>query len=67
MLSLIGRWEWLVIELIVLGLVIAELLSLRRATRRARKAKEDAGAGGLPPEALEPSSSRPTGRPERQE
>ena len=45
MLSLIGRWEWLVIELIVLGLVIAELLSLRRDTRRAKKAKDDAGAG----------------------
>ena len=36
--SFLGRWEWLLIELLVLGLAIFELVSLRRLQRRDRKA-----------------------------
>lgn len=37
--SLLGRWEWLLIELIVLALAIAELLSLKRVQKRDREKK----------------------------
>jgi hypothetical protein len=30
------QWEWLLIEVLVLGLAIAELISLRRTQRRDR-------------------------------
>jgi hypothetical protein len=32
------RFEWAIIEIIVLGLLIAELISLRRSQRRDREA-----------------------------
>jgi hypothetical protein len=32
-------YEWAIIEVIVLGLLIAELISLRRSRRRDRKAE----------------------------
>ena len=43
MWALVGRWEWLVIELIVLALAVAELVSLHRHKRRARKAAREDG------------------------
>ena len=45
MWHLVGRWEWLVIELIVLGLAVAELLSLYRHKRRSEKARREAPPG----------------------
>ena len=32
------QWEWLLIEVLVLGLAVAELISLRRTQRRDREA-----------------------------
>jgi uncharacterized protein YpmS len=37
--SILGRWEWLLLELIVLALAIAELMSLRRVQKRDREKK----------------------------
>jgi hypothetical protein len=37
--SLIGRWEWLLIEVLVLGLAVAELVAVRRSQRRDHEAK----------------------------
>ena len=37
--SILGRWEWLLLELIVLALAVAELVSLRRVQRRDRERK----------------------------
>jgi hypothetical protein len=37
-LSFLGQWEWLLIEALVLGLAIAELIALRRSQRRDRDA-----------------------------
>jgi hypothetical protein len=31
------QWEWLLIEVLVLGLAVAELISLRRTQRRDRE------------------------------
>ena len=39
MFASLFRWEWIVIELIVLGLAVFELVSLRRDERRAQEAK----------------------------
>jgi len=36
-----GRWEWIILELLFLGLLIAELISIRRA-----KQDEDRGKTG---------------------
>ena len=33
------QWEWIIILLLVLGLLVAELISVRRAIRRARDAE----------------------------
>jgi uncharacterized protein YpmS len=33
------QWEWLLIEVLVLGLAVAELISLRRTQRRDRETK----------------------------
>lgn len=33
------RYEWLIIELLVLGLLVAELIALRRVQRRDREAQ----------------------------
>ena len=34
-----GRWEWIILEIGFLGLLVAELVSVRRSIRRARKDK----------------------------
>lgn len=34
-----GRWEWIILEVGFLGLLIAELISVRRSIRKARQAK----------------------------
>ena len=36
-----GRWEWLIIEALVLGLLVWELLRTRRAIRRDRAAAKE--------------------------
>jgi len=33
----VGQWEWIILLLLGLGLLIAELISVRRAIRRDRK------------------------------
>jgi len=43
--SLLGRWEWALIELIVLGLAIAELIAIRRVQRRDRETRRRADSG----------------------
>jgi hypothetical protein len=34
---MLGRWEWIIIELVVLGLLVAELISVRRSIRKDKK------------------------------
>jgi hypothetical protein len=34
-----ARWEWIIIEVLVLGLLVAELISVRRAIRKAKDAQ----------------------------
>jgi hypothetical protein len=34
---MLGRWEWIIIELVVLGFLVAELISVRRSMARDRK------------------------------
>ncbi len=38
---MIGRWEWIILEVLFLGLLIAELISVRRSIRRARDETQD--------------------------
>ena len=38
---MLGRWEWIILELLFLGLLIAELISVRRSIRRARDETRD--------------------------
>jgi hypothetical protein len=33
---MLGRWEWIIVELLVLGLLVFELVSVRRSIRRDR-------------------------------
>ena len=40
------QWEWLLIEVLVLGLAIAELIALRRSQRRDREAQPHAPVEG---------------------
>lgn len=35
---MVGRWEWMILLLLFLGLLIAELVSVRRSIRRAKEA-----------------------------
>jgi hypothetical protein len=37
--SMFARWEWLVIEIVILALAIVELIAVRRSLRRDREAK----------------------------
>jgi hypothetical protein len=37
---MLARYEWIIIELLVLGLLVAELISVRRAIRRDRAARD---------------------------
>jgi len=34
---MLGRWEWIIVELLVLGFLVAELVSVRRSISRDRK------------------------------
>ncbi len=36
-----GQWEWIILLLLGLGLLVAELVSVRREIRRARDAERD--------------------------
>ncbi len=38
---MLAHWEWLIIELLVLGMLLFELVKIRRAVRRDRAAKAD--------------------------
>jgi hypothetical protein len=40
---MLGHWEWIIIELLVLGLLLWELLRTRRAIRADKKGKKDDG------------------------
>lgn len=40
-----GRWEWIILELLFLGLLIAELISVRRSIRRAKQDEERGKTG----------------------
>lgn len=40
-----GQWEWIIILLVVFGLGVGELISVRRSMRRAREEE----AGKAPP------------------
>lgn len=48
MFASLFKWEWIVIELIVLGLAVFELVSLRRDERRAQEAKRANDRGDRP-------------------
>ncbi len=48
MFASLFRWEWIVIELIVLGLAVFELVSVRRDERRAQEAKRANSSGDGP-------------------
>ncbi len=32
-----GRWEWIIIEVVVLGFLVAELISVRRSIAKDKK------------------------------
>jgi len=34
---MLGRWEWIIIELVVLGFLVAELISVRRSIKKDKK------------------------------
>lgn len=34
-----GHWEWIIIEVVILALVLAELVSIRRTIRRDKQNK----------------------------
>ncbi len=36
-----AKWEWIIIELIVLAFLVAELVSVRRSIQRDRRAASD--------------------------
>lgn len=36
-----AQWEWAILLLLILGLAVAELLSVRRSIRRAEEAKQE--------------------------
>jgi hypothetical protein len=33
----LGRFEWIIIELVIIGLLVAEVISIRRSIRRDRE------------------------------
>ncbi len=57
-----GRWEWIIVELLVLGALVAELVSVKRSIRRDRLAERElsaeAGPGSLPPGAAGSNQGR---------
>jgi len=38
--SVLFQWEWLIIELLVLGVAICELIAVRRAIRKDREQQQ---------------------------
>lgn len=40
-----GHWEWIIIEVVILALVLAELVSIRRTIRRDKQIKPPDGKG----------------------
>ena len=36
---MLAKWEWIIVELIVLGFLVAELVSVRRSIRKDRAAR----------------------------
>jgi len=36
-----ARFEWMIIELLVIGLLLAEVISIRRTIRRDRERRDD--------------------------
>ena len=36
---MVAQWEWIILLLLFLGLLVAELVSVRRSIRRARDAR----------------------------
>jgi len=54
---MVAQWEWAILLLLVLGLLVAELISVRRSIRRARDAAPNAGVS--PPPLPSPSSRNP--------
>jgi hypothetical protein len=34
---MLGHWEWIIIEVVVLGFLVAELISVRRSIRKDKK------------------------------
>ena len=41
-LSFLGKWEWLILELLLLGLLVYELISVNRLLKRDREGKPKA-------------------------
>jgi hypothetical protein len=44
------QWEWIIIELVVLGIAVAELISVRRSLRRDREKAAAEARDRAPPE-----------------
>jgi len=38
---MLGRWEWIIIELVVLGFLVAELVSVRRSMAKDKARQEN--------------------------
>ena len=48
---MVAQWEWAILLLLVLGLLIAELVSVRRSIRRARDTAPGAASPPAPGDA----------------
>lgn len=48
---MVAQWEWAILLLLVLGLLVAELISTRRSIRRARDGASNAGKSPSPRDA----------------
>lgn len=48
---MVGQWEWAILLLLFLGLLIAELVSVRRSIRRAKDAVPGAASPPAPRDA----------------
>ncbi len=46
---MVAQWEWAILLLLFLGLLIAELFSIRRSIRRAKDAAPNAGVSPQAP------------------
>jgi len=45
---MLGRWEWIIIELVVLGFLVAELVSVRRSLAKDKNVQNHRPADPLP-------------------